>query len=255
MNNRFLNGKIAFISGGYRNLGKTIALELAECGAAIIINDLPGILDDKEKSAFLDCIRAKNVRAFLIDGDISVEASVKKIHDEIRLDRGVVQILVNCAGPFNSSPFLELDDTEWDKVMNANLKAIYLTAKAFCPDMKAAKWGRIVNLSAGSSFVRNHGVYGLAKAGVSFLTEELATELGPEITINAIAPGQIEESVQFMNKIDPSFGDHYKERAPLKKLVRRDDVAKMVSMLCSPISDMITGETIRIDGGAELPRF
>jgi 3-oxoacyl-[acyl-carrier protein] reductase len=121
--------------------------------------------------------------------------------------------------------------------------------------MAAAGWGRIVNMSAGSSFVRNHGVYGLAKAGVSFLTEELALELGPSITVNAVAPGQIEESLPFIHAIDPGFGARYAAKAPLKKLVRRIDVAKLVSTLCSPLADMITGETIRIDGGAELPRF
>ncbi|MFA7463121.1 MAG: SDR family oxidoreductase, partial [Anaerovoracaceae bacterium] len=105
------------------------------------------------------------------------------------------------------------------------------------------------------SSVRNHGVYGLAKSAIRVLTEELALELGPEITVNAVAPGQIEESLPLIHAIDPTFGERYTARSALKKLVTRKDVAQLIAMLCSPVADMITGETIRIDGGAELPRF
>lgn len=255
MSSQFLKGKLAFISGGSRNLGETIALELAECGADIIVNDLKGALDNVRKAELVSRIEAKGVRAFFMEGDVGESASVEAMNTAIARDIGVVQIVVNCAGPFNVSPFLALAERDWNLIMDVNLKAIYLTAKYFCPGMKASGWGRIVSMSAGSSSVRNHGAYGLAKAGVKFLTEELALELGPFITINAVAPGQIEESLPYIHKIDPTFGARYTAKAPLGKLVRRLDVAKIVSMLCSPLADMITGETIRIDGGAELPRF
>jgi 3-oxoacyl-[acyl-carrier protein] reductase len=75
------------------------------------------------------------------------------------------------------------------------------------------------------------------------------------LPVNAVAPGQIEESLPYIHKIDPTFGARYTAKAPLGKLVRRIDVAKIVTFLCSPAANMITGETIRIDGGAELPRF
>jgi len=255
MSDRFLDGKLAFISGGSRNLGETIALELAERGADIIVNDLGGALDKAGISELISRIEAKGVHAFFIEGDVGESASVEAMNTAITRDIGVVQIVVNCAGPFNASPFLALAERDWNLIMDVNLKAIYLTAKYFCPGMKASGWGRVVSMSAGSSYVRNHGAYGLAKAGVKFLTEELALELGPSITINAVAPGQIEESLPYIHKIDPTFGARYTAKAPLGKLVRRIDVAKIVSMLCSPLADMITGETIRIDGGAELPRF
>jgi NAD(P)-dependent dehydrogenase (short-subunit alcohol dehydrogenase family) len=255
MNERFLNGKLAFISGGSRSLGETIALELADCGADILINDLKDALDDVRKAELVSRIEAKGVRAFFMEGDVGENASVEAMSGAITRDIGVVQIVVNCAGPFNTSPFLTLAERDWNLVMDVNLKAMYLTAKYFCPGMKTTGWGRIVSMSAGSSSVRNHGVYGLAKSGVRFLTEELALELGPSITVNAVAPGQIEESLPYIHTIDPTFGARYTAKAPLGKLVRRIDVARIVSMLCSPLADMITGETIRIDGGAELPRF
>ncbi len=255
MNTRFLEGKITLLSGAYRNLGEVTAMELAGKGSDIVLNDLPGAVTPGEKDTLLERIRKKNVRAVAVDGDISSLKAVRQIRRKIVEELGQVSIIINCAGPFNLSPFLKLKEKDWNTVMDVNVKAVYVTAGVFAPDMKSAGWGRIVNLSAGSSFVRNHGVFGLAKAAVSFLTEELSLELGPEITVNAVAPGQIEESLPLVHKIDPSFGERYTERAPLKRLVRRRDVARLIAMLCSPVSDMITGETIRIDGGAELPRF
>lgn len=255
MNERFLEGKIALVSGSYRNLGTEIAAALAEKGADVVVNDLPGSIEDEEKDALVGRLKSCGVWAMALDGDISSYPSICEIRERIKQEKGTVSIMINCAGPFNLKPFMELDEQAWDTVMDVNLKAVYLTAKCFAGDMKAAGWGRIISLSAGSAFVRNHGVYGLAKESVRFLTEELALELGPEITVNALAPGQIEESLPMIHKIDPTFGERYKARAPLKKLVRRRDIAELAAALCSPVADLVTGETIRIDGGAELPRF
>jgi len=90
-------------------------------------------------------------------------------------------------------------------VMDANLRSVYLLAQQVAPGMNERGWGRIINLSAGSAFLRNHSVYGLAKAGVRFLTEALALELKPGVTVNAIAPGQIAESAPDISLIDPTF--------------------------------------------------
>jgi 3-oxoacyl-[acyl-carrier protein] reductase len=253
---RFLEGKTAFLSGSFKNMGAEIALSLAKHGANIIVNDLPGVLGKPELDTLLGRIRGKGVSALAVEGDISSLEELKKIRNKVNKEVGDVSIIVNCAGPFNIDPYLELKPESWDLVMNVNLKAIYLTAQIFVPGMKRKKWGRIINLSAGSSLIRNHGVYGLAKAGVTFLTEELACELGSgTITVNAIAPGQVEESLPDVHKIDPSFGERYLARTPLGRLVTRKDIAEIVLFLCSPAADIVTGLTIRADGGAELPRF
>ena len=99
--------------------------------------------------------------------------------------------------------------------------------------MKSSGWGRIINMSAGSAFIRNHGVYTLAKTAVKTITESLALELGPEITVNAIAPGQIEESLPDIHKFDPTFEERYLKRVPVKKLVTRKEVANMIALLCT----------------------
>ena len=253
---RYLKGKTAFLTGSFANLGLVVAGALADRGANIVINDLPGRVSGKDQEALIQSVRRPGVDVMAVEGDVSDLESLEGMRETIESTLGPVSIVVNCAGPFNLDPYLQLDPGKWDLVMNVNLKAVYLTGRVFAPAMIQAGWGRIVNLSAGSSLIRNHGVYGLAKAGVSFLTEELATELGSSgITVNAIAPGQIEESLPEVHKIDPTFGARYTARTPLGRLVTRKDIAGVIAYLCSPDADMLTGLTIRADGGAELPRF
>lgn len=150
---------------------------------------------------------------------------------------------------------LDLPEQTWDLVMNANVKATYLASRLVAPGMRAAGWGRIVNLAAGSQHLRNHSVYGLAKNAVSFLTEELAVELGPEITVNAISPGQIEESAADIEEFDPTFVPRTLETTPVGRMVRRGEVADMAVLLCTPAFDTVTGATIPMDGGWRFYRF
>jgi NAD(P)-dependent dehydrogenase (short-subunit alcohol dehydrogenase family) len=139
--------------------------------------------------------------------------------------------------------------------LNVNLKAAYLAAQVVAPGMKAAGWGRIINMAAGSAFIRNHSVYGLAKGAVILLTEALALELGPEITVNAVAPGQIAESGPDISAIDPTFIERAIAHSPGGRLVTRQEVANLIVWLCSPAADMITGHTIPIDAGWRFNRF
>ncbi len=139
--------------------------------------------------------------------------------------------------------------------MNVNLKAAYLATQGVVPGMRESGWGRIINMSAGSTFIRNHSIYGLAKAGVILLTEALALELGPEIMVNAITPGQIAESGPDISEIDPTFVDRAIAHSSGGRLVTRAEVANLIAWLCSPATDMITGLTIPIDAGWCFNRF
>jgi NAD(P)-dependent dehydrogenase (short-subunit alcohol dehydrogenase family) len=121
--------------------------------------------------------------------------------------------------------------------------------------MKSAGWGRIVNISAASYVLRNHSIYGLAKDALIFLTEELAVELGPEVTVNAVAPGQIDESAADIAEFDPTFVDRSIEATPAGRLVTRREVAEIVAALCSPTFTVVTGATIPVDGGFRLRSF
>jgi NAD(P)-dependent dehydrogenase (short-subunit alcohol dehydrogenase family) len=168
---------------------------------------------------------------------------------------GRIDILVNNAGPWAGGPFLELAEKDWDFVLDTNVKSVYLATQLVAPGMRAAGWGRVVNLSAGSRYLRNHSVYGLAKDAVAFLTEELACELGPEVTVNAVAPGQIAESAPDIEEFDSSFVPRAIAATPAGRLVTRAEVAEVVCALCSPAFAMVTGATIPIDGGWRFYRF
>lgn len=255
MTERCLTGKVALVTGAYRNLGTVTAEMLAAEGANVIVNDLDLESLIPACRQLLDKLTGHGIEAYAISADLSNSAGVRSLCREALKKWGTVDILVNNAGPFNADPFLELQEEAWDMIMDVNLKAIYLAVRELAPHMKRNGWGRIVNMCAGSAFVRNHGVYGLVKAGVQIITESLALELGPEITVNAIAPGQIYESLPDIEEYDPTFGDRYKARAPLKKLVTRDEVARVIMLLCTPPFDSMTGVTLRFDGGAEIPRF
>lgn len=175
---------------------------------------------------------------------------------ETALDRlGGLEILVNNSGPFSAVPFADLPVGEYLRIWHANVTATYLATRRAAPAMREAGWGRVVNLSAVSASVRNRSIYGLAKSAVETLTEELALELGPVITVNAIAPGQIHESLEDMAGINPDWADTVAAATPLERLVRRSEVAAMVAALCTPAFDMVTGVTIPMDGGLRLPWF
>jgi 3-oxoacyl-[acyl-carrier protein] reductase len=151
------------------------------------------------------------------------------------------------------TPFVEMAEGEWDGILGVNLKAAYLLTKAVAPSMKQRGWGRIILMAAGSAFIHTHSIYGLAKASVIHLTESLAVELGPEITVNAIAPGQIRESAAIMDSFEPGFSERATQAAPLKRLVTRPEVAEMMALICvSPAMQSVTGHTFVMDGGWRL---
>ncbi len=250
-----LEGKTALVTGACRNLGAVTARVLAGEGADIIINDLDQESLRPVAERLTSELEGVGIKAVFIGADLGSSVQTRELCRKALHVCGHVDILVNNAGPFAMDPYLALKEETWNLVMDVNVKAIYLTAQELAPRMKENGWGRIINMCAGSAFVRNHGVYSLAKAAVQVLTESLALELGPEITVNAIAPGQILESLPDIETHDPTFGARYRAHAPLKRLVKREEIARAVALLCTPEFDCMTGCTLRIDGGSEIPRF
>jgi NAD(P)-dependent dehydrogenase (short-subunit alcohol dehydrogenase family) len=251
-NNQLLASKVVLITGAGRNLGAVVAAEFASHGAFVAITDCQY---GAEALARIEALNLGPGRAAHFVSDASDPAQIVDVVAKVKETFGPVDILINNAGPFSLDPYLKLKVEEWDKVIDVNLRAIYLFTQQVAPGMNERGWGRIINISAGSAFLRNHSVYGLAKAAVRFLTEELALELKPGVTINAISPGQIAESAPDIAVFDPTFVERAIAITPTGRLVTRPDIAKMMVELCSPSFDMVTGMTIPMDGGARLPRF
>jgi NAD(P)-dependent dehydrogenase (short-subunit alcohol dehydrogenase family) len=247
-----IKGKVVLVTGGARNLGAQVAAEFAAHGGKAAIADVEFPEEARRRAAELNRGpgRAENFVA-----DVSDPAQIRDLVAKVKDSLGPVDILINNAGPFAMDPFMSLKVEDWDRVMNANLRSVYLLAREVAPGMNERGWGRIINLSAGSAFLRSHSVYGLAKSAVRFLTESLALELSPGVTVNAIAPGQIAESASDISAYDPTFVERMIRITPAGRLVTRAEIARVMVALCSPAFDMVTGMTISVDGGARLPRF
>lgn len=248
-----LDGKLALVTGSSRNLGAAIAQELATRGATVVVTY------NRSRDAATELVRrlqemtGRQHHAYR--ADLSSSSETRTLCSSVLAEVGVVDILVNNAGPFAMAPYVELAEEDWDTVWDTNVKSIYVCTQVLAPHMRQKGWGRIINISAGSAYTRNHSIYSLAKQAVVILTEQLALELGPEITVNAVAPGQIAESADDIAEFDPSFVERAVAHTPTGRLVTRPEVASLVADLCAPGYDMVTGATIPVDGGWRISRF
>ena len=249
-----LTGKRALITGASRNLGVAISERLAVGGMSVAVNYHTSQAPAEDLAARLRDATGRPQSA--VPGDVtdadSVQAMVAAAAAALG---GPIEVLVNNAGPYGMTPFVDMDESEWDHVWDANVKAAYLVSRHVVPEMRAAGWGRIINLSAVSAWVRNRSIYGLAKAAMITFTEELAVEVAPEVTVNAVAPGQILESLDDLGEFSEEWARKVTERTPARRLVTRAELAELVYLLCTPAFDMVTGATIPVDGGLRLPRF
>jgi NAD(P)-dependent dehydrogenase (short-subunit alcohol dehydrogenase family) len=248
-----LDGRTALVTGGSRNLGAVVARHLADAGASVVVTARSSLDDAQRVRDGLANGAGQDHHVVRLDAD-DPEDVERAAHETLERVGGV-DVLVNNAGPFSVTPFAELPTSEWRATLDANLTAAMVLARELAPGMRERGWGRVVNVSAGSAFLRNHATYGLVKAALNMLTESLALELGPEVTVNALAPGQIAESAPDVAEIDPTFVDRAIAQTPLARLVTRDEVAELVVTMVSPVFDPVTGVVVPIDGGWRLPRF
>jgi pteridine reductase len=164
-----------------------------------------------------------------------------------------ITVLVNNLGPWDGTPVSEVTPAAWQSALQSGFSSQLRLAQLVAPGMREAGRGRIVNITTVSTTKRNHGTYSFVKAGLAFLTEALAIELAPEITVNSVAPGQIEESVPLMNALNPSAVPAMLELTPLGRFVTRGEVAAaVVALAMSPAFDTMTGASIPLGGGYQL---
>lgn len=246
---RFLAGKVALVTGASSGSGVDIARVLAARGARVAVHYRAG---RAEAEAVVRAIAEAGGAAEAFPADVARSADVRRLIAEVEQALGPIGVLVNNAGPFGDAPLRTVSEEDWDYVMNANLKAVFLASQLVAPGMDRQGWGRIVNLGATSGLVRSHSVYGLAKAALLHLTESLALELAPKITVNAVVPSQIASA-----RTDrmPAYKAAATAGTPLGRLVTQAEVAEMVALVCSPAFDFMTGRAVILDGGRSLPAF
>ena len=237
--------RVCLITGGSHTLGADIAKVLASNGIEIAIN-----YNKSEHSAIDLCNKIKDsgIRAEIIRADVSEPKDAHKLVLKTLDLFGQIDILVNNAGPYVDDPYLELKLEDFDHIMNTNVRATYLISQIAGKAMKQRGSGNVINIAATSAFDNRHTVYGLAKKGVIHLTKQLATELAPEIRVNAIAPGLIADN----EDMSPKKRNEVLEKTPLGRLATRKEIAEVLYSICGPSFDSVTGQTIIIDGGFNL---
>jgi len=246
---QYLEGHTALVTASSRNLGASIISALAARGADVVVTYQQS--RDLAEALIAGLPPGRHV---CVPGDLShTDGIVAMVDAAVEAAPGTIDIVVNNSGPFSMVPFVSLEPVEWDRIWTANVKAAYLTSKMLIPAMDG--WGRVVNVSAGSAYLRNHSIYTLAKDALITFTEALAVEVAPTVTVNCVAPGQIAESADDMAAFDPTFVERAIEATPLGRLVSRDEVAGIVVELCGPRFAAVTGVTIPVDGGGHLPTF
>jgi len=239
-----LKDKVAIVTGSSRGMGRAIALALAREGANIVVNYQRS---ETEANQVVDEINALS-RAIAIRADVSilhqVDSMVEKALDAFQR----IDILVNNAGINIRKPLVELTEEMWDKVIDVNLKGTFLCTKAVAQVMLKQKSGRIVNISSIAGLMGRHGAssYAAAKGGVIGFTKTMASELGPYIQVNAVAPGFI--GTEMTRSLGKEFESKVSERTPLKRWGEPEEVAETVVFLVSGPS-FITGHVLVVDGG------
>jgi 3-oxoacyl-[acyl-carrier protein] reductase len=240
---RYLSGHTALVTGAARGLGRAIAQRLAELGAHVALGDLDaGTLDGAARS-----ILSQGGKAESVVFDVSDPHAVQRVFDSL----GPVQILVNNAGICPLTPPEEIGEAEWDRVLAVNLKGAFLCTQAALPGLRAAGWGRVINVASAAGQMGGISVgvhYAASKGGLLAMTKSFARLLAPYgVTVNAIAPGTSETDLT--GCWPEEVKQDLRARIPLGRFVRPEEVAGVAAFLCSPAAAAITGATVDVNAG------
>lgn len=248
-------GKVALVTGSGRGIGRSIALKLAEEGTDIVVNFFRNRKPAEETA---EAIRSLGRRALVVKANIGDLEGIKSLFDKLEEEYGGMDILVcNAASGYNR-PALEQKPKGWDWTMNINARSLLFCAQRAVPLMQTRGGGHIVSISSPGSFrvLPDYVVVGTSKAALEALTRYLAIEFSPlNIKVNAVSPGIVETDA--LKHFDVLRGGDIIPEAiaasPAGRLVTPEDVANVVTFLCTPEAAMIRGQIILVDGGASLP--
>jgi 3-oxoacyl-[acyl-carrier protein] reductase len=268
---QLLSDQIAWVTGSSRGIGRVIATELCAMGAAVAAHgtrfDSPKTFDEGEsmEQVARDIADETNGTTMPVWGDLTDENEVKRVADEIRARFGRIDILVNCAGgdigplganaPRGGRPdpddCVSISVADIRAVMDRNLMTCILCCREVAPEMMQRKSGRIINIgSTAGSYGRDNGaIYGVAKAAMHHYTRCLAAQLRPHnVTVNCVAPGgTVTPRFLVIHKVDE---EKLIEEGTLDRYGRPHEIAVVVGFIASPAAQYVSGQILRVDGGA-----
>jgi len=240
-----LEGQVALVTGAGRRIGRAIALRLAAEGARIVVHYRNS---RSEAEAVVQEIVRSGGEATCIQAELTSVAEIGRLFDEAEKRFGRLDILVNNAAIFSPTPMGRTEESQWDAILDTNLKAQFFAAQRAAPLLARSGHGRIINLASlgGLQAWTTYMAYSVSKAGVIMLTRCLARALAPAVTVNAIAPGTISL---------PGDTTETAERgvrgSPLKRTGSAQDVTNAVVYLIG--AEFVTGQVLVVDGGASIP--
>jgi 3-oxoacyl-[acyl-carrier protein] reductase len=232
--------KTALVTGASRGIGNAIALELKQKGYSVI--------GTATSQAGVDSLLEKGIEGYILD--LNSNDSIDQFWSLLEENNKSISVLVNNAGITRDNIVLRMSNEEWSDIMNVHLHGTFQLCKRSLKMMLKNKWGRIINISSASASIGNRGQsnYAAAKAGVEAFTKSLAKEVGKrDITINSVAPGFISTDMTEQNEGVNS--EYLVKEIPLGRFGEPNEVASLVSFLCSEDASYITGQTVHINGG------
>jgi 3-oxoacyl-[acyl-carrier protein] reductase len=248
-----LNGSVALVTGAGQGIGKAIALELANHGATVIVNDMNIDLAEGVCSE----IKSNQGDAIPVKADVSAGEEVDAMVKQIVVECGKIDILINNVGispkkDGDKIPLLDIEEKEWEHVLNVNLKSVFLCTQAVAKEMAKQKKGQIVNISSMSAKSANTGPaaahYCASKAGVNNLTIASARELiSHGIRVNAVAPGVAQTPMRVGTS--GKYNEILLNQIPMGRFGFPEEIARAVVFLASEESSYITGEILDVNGG------
>ena len=242
--------RVALVTGAGRRIGRAVAKRLAEDGCAVAVNYRSSA---EAAQALVEEITAAGGTAQAFAGDVSDPEAVKKLFEDVKNALGPVEILVNNAGRTQAGLLMRMKDADWDNVLDADLKSVFLCTREAIRNMVRAKWGRIINISSVVGLTGNPGQanYGAAKAGVIGFSKCVAREYAAKgVTVNCVAPGYIATD---MTKVLPDAAKQaILSGIPQGHQGAPEDVANAVSFFAQDSSSYITGQVLAVDGGMTM---
>ncbi|MDC0721602.1 SDR family oxidoreductase [Nannocystis bainbridge] len=240
--------RVAIVTGSSRGIGAAVARRLAADGFAVVVNYAGRVADAEH---VVGEIVAAGGRAIAVQADVADPAAVGRLFDRAEAEFGGVDVVVNNAGVIQPGlvPLVDTDDALLDRLLAINIKGTFYTMRAAVQRLR--KGGRIVNFSTSvvGLALPGYAVYAATKAAVETMTRIVAKELrGRGISVNAVAPGPTATDLFFDGKT-PEQIEHLTKLAPLERLGRPEDIARVVSFLAGPEAEWVNGQTVRANGG------